>query len=110
MTWRLWQSMKLSLASSFLWFAFVTGCSSHHSTGTTTDMAQAPVEADMAVPPESGAGADATVTIFDNRLFAFDNSGNTREGTATVDLPNSGTYAKITLHIALACPTKGCDP
>lgn len=101
--------MKLSLASSFLLFASVTGCSSNHSTGATTDMAQA-VEADMAVPPETGAGADATITIFDNRLFAFDNSGNTREGTATVDLPNSGTYAKITLHIALACPPKGCDP
>ena len=58
---------------------------------------------------EPGAGVDTTVNIFTNQLFAFDNS-NKRENTATVDLPTAGTYAKITLHVALSCPSKGCDP
>jgi hypothetical protein len=106
--------MKLPLASCLL---LVFGCQSSSHTNTdlspTADLSPTPdlaPPADLAVPPEPGAGADATVSLFDKRLFAFDNSGNTREGTATVDLPSVGTYAKITLHVALTCPSGGCDP
>ena len=100
--------MKLSFAFAFV---LLVGCgNSSHSTdmSPSADLAL-PESTDMSAT-EPGAGVDTTVNIFTNQLFAFDNSGNRRENTATVDLPTAGTYAKITLHVALTCPSKGCDP
>src|SRR6201992_1254814 len=103
--------MKLTFASAFV---LLVGCSSSsHSTDMSPSADLAPPDAaesgDMSAS-EPGAGVDTTVNIFTNQLFAFDSTGNTREHTATVVLPTAGTYAKITLHVQLTGPSKGCDP
>ena len=56
-----------------------------------------------------GAGQDTTVDVFAKTPVFFGPSKNQRTVDQTVTFPASGTYASITLHLALTCPTGGCD-
>jgi hypothetical protein len=56
------------------------------------------------------AGADATVTAFDAVQISYTGADNRRSVDAPASFPAAGEYAKITLHLALACPSGGCDP
>jgi hypothetical protein len=55
-------------------------------------------------------GADATVTPFDKTHLYFTGDDNQRVVDAQATFPSSGSYSQIILHLALACPTGGCDP
>jgi len=60
----------------------------------------------------SGPGADVTVSAFDGAHLFFKDwstAGNQRVVTAQGAFPATGTYAKIVLHVTLACPQGGCD-
>ena len=57
-----------------------------------------------------GPGADTVVTPFTNTPLYFTGTDNQREVDATASFPATGTYEKITLHLALTCPSGGCDP
>lgn len=56
------------------------------------------------------AGKDATVTAFDETPVYFTGDDNQRTVDAPASFPKDGAYSKITLHLALACPSGGCDP
>lgn len=70
--------------------------------------ADAPSAADGA--PGATPGADTNVVVFDHRAVYFTGSDNQRSVDSDVDFPADGAYARITLHLALACPSGGCDP
>jgi len=56
------------------------------------------------------AGTDTVVTAFDKTPVYFTGSDNQRTVDVPVTFPTTGAYAKIILHLALACPTPGgCD-
>lgn len=55
------------------------------------------------------AGADASVTAFDKAHVYFTGDDNERQLDADVSFPESGDYESITLHLALDCPSGGCD-
>jgi len=55
-------------------------------------------------------GKDATVTAFDKAPIYFTGSDNQRTVDAPASFPEDGAYQKIVLHLALACPSGGCDP
>jgi len=63
---------------------------------------------DAALPPPT-AGQDATVAGFDKKLIDYAGSSANRTAEVTAAFPASGSYAKITLHLTLACPQGGCD-
>ncbi len=56
------------------------------------------------------AGADAQVSAFDHTPMYFTGDDNQRIVDVPVSFPASGAYQKIVLHLALDCPTDGCDP
>ena len=55
-------------------------------------------------------GEDATVTPFDASPIYFTGDDNKREIDSTVTFPSDGAYQSIILHLALDCPSGGCDP
>lgn len=55
-------------------------------------------------------GTDAKVTAFDKTPVYFTGADNQRQVDKTVAFPAAGTYKSIKLHLALACPSGGCDP
>jgi hypothetical protein len=79
------------------------------------DLTSAPP--DLAPPADlwQGPGVNTTVTLFDNTEFCF-NCGNPQQNrrdvdSAPVNLPSTGLYSQITLHIELGCRNGNqCDP
>jgi hypothetical protein len=60
--------------------------------------------------PVDVPGQTTTVTAFDKTPIYFTGSDNKRKVDATVTFPDAGLYESITLHLALECPSGGCDP
>jgi len=67
-------------------------------------------DAGVDAPTGPVAGADVTVTAFDKTHLYFTGSDNQRQVDAAASFPASGAYDKIILHLALSCPSGGCDP
>ena len=57
---------------------------------------------------DTAPGEDATVTLFDARVFSFGATEIFQDSVVT--FPEEGTYKSITLNLTLACPAGGCDP
>jgi hypothetical protein len=74
-------------------------CASNNHSGGGTQDAGATVE----------AGADTTVTAFDNTRIYFGPNTNQRAVDQTVTFPTDGAYSNITLNLSLTCPANGCD-
>lgn len=66
--------------------------------------------ADDATNDEVVAGQDQTVVAFDEVPVYFAGDDNQRSVDAAVSFPKDGAYDKITLRLALTCPSGGCDP
>jgi hypothetical protein len=61
--------------------------------------------------PDAGIGPDVTVTAFDGTPVYFTGDDNQRQVDTTVSFPAAGLhFSSITLHLALRCPSGGCDP
>jgi hypothetical protein len=61
-------------------------------------------------PEAAPVSSPMTVTVFDKQLFAFNGApGGARRTTLAATFPSGGTYASISLHIQLDCPSGGCD-
>ena len=60
--------------------------------------------------PIDEPGKDATVAPFDKTAIYFTGDDNKRIVDTQASFPKEGTYGKIILHLALACPAGGCDP
>ncbi|MCB9559581.1 MAG: hypothetical protein H6709_19820 [Kofleriaceae bacterium] len=59
--------------------------------------------------PDAAIGADVTVTAFDGEHVYF-GTENRRTVDAPVSFPAPGQrYERVTLHLAVRCPTGGCD-
>ena len=67
----------------------------------------AAIEVDAPASPD--ATPDTTVTVFHRTPVHFTGSDNQRTVDAPVTFPDGGTYAHIILHLALDCPSGGCD-
>jgi hypothetical protein len=59
--------------------------------------------------PYDQPGTSTTVMAFDHTNVFFGPSMNQRTVDAPVTFPSTGTYSSIILHVALTCPTGGCD-
>lgn len=55
-------------------------------------------------------GQDAMVSAFDKTPIYFTGEDNQRTVDKPASFPKDGAYSKITLHLALSCPSGGCDP
>jgi hypothetical protein len=55
-------------------------------------------------------GKDTTVTPFAKTPVYFTGTDNQRTVDVPTSFPAAGAYQTITLHLALDCPTDGCDP
>jgi hypothetical protein len=91
------------------------GCGSSSSNGqVVSEDASAGDDTGTAVDasgdaPVDDPGADTTVMAFDATNIFFGPSTNQRTVDAPVTFPSTGTYSNITLHVALTCPSGGCD-
>src|SRR5690349_5572701 len=58
--------------------------------------------------PDAGlvAGASGSFAVFTKEHM----TGSHRDAEATVSLPETGLFSKVTLKWTLSCPSKGCDP
>lgn len=56
------------------------------------------------------AGVDTTVVGFDKEPVYFAGEDNKRIVDKAITFPAEGTYESIVLHLALSCPSGGCDP
>jgi hypothetical protein len=105
--------------------AFSLGCSSGSAGGSPRDGGGG---GDVSVAVEAGGdasdasshdgpsgeagvtpGPDTTVNVFQATPVFFGPTMNQRTVDKTVTFPATGAYAGITLHLALTCPTAGCD-
>jgi hypothetical protein len=59
---------------------------------------------------EPTPGEDAVVTPFDKTAIYFTGSDNKRIVDMPASFPKTGEYSRIMLHLALECPSGGCDP
>lgn len=85
------------------------GTSTSTSTGGSSG-STAQEDAGADANDEPFPGVDATVTPFDEAAIYFTGSDNRRIVDVPTSFPTEGAYAKINLHLALSCPTGGCDP
>jgi hypothetical protein len=112
----------LRLASLLAALATVSACGSSGSgpstggaatTSTTTSLASGG-SGGSTTQEDAGAmpfpGVDATVTPFDKTPIYFTGDDNQRQVDVDASFPSEGEYATITLHLALSCPSGGCDP
>jgi hypothetical protein len=81
------------------------GTSSSGGAGGTTLPDAGPDAPDAPVP-----GADAMVAAFAKTPIYFTGSDNQRSVDAPASFPTEGVYSSIILHLALSCPSGGCDP
>lgn len=72
---------------------------------STTDAGDGGARGEAGVTP----GADTTVDAFQATPVFFGPTTNQRTVDQTVTFPATGAYASINLHLALTCPTGGCD-
>ncbi len=62
-------------------------------------------------PAAAQTSPRATVVhAFDHTPVYFTEADNQRDVTSVATFPSSGSFQRITLHIALDCPAGGCDP
>ncbi|APR84679.1 N-glycosidase F, putative [Minicystis rosea] len=100
---------SLSALALFTSLALATACGGSSpastggagGTGTVTDAGPN----DDPVP-----GQDAMVAPFDKTAIYFTGTDNKRIVDLPASFPKDGAYSKIILHLALACPSGGCDP
>jgi peptide-N-glycosidase F-like protein len=59
--------------------------------------------------PDAATTPDTTVSVFDHKPVYFTGSDNQRTAFATAAFPTDGKYEHIVLHLALDCPSGGCD-
>ncbi len=86
-------------------FGLLAGCSSP-APDAPADAGALVDAADAAAP----VGADVTVETFANTNLYFTGADNKRTVDAAGSFPSVGTYERITLHLALSCPSNKCDP
>jgi hypothetical protein len=87
-------------------FAFAILCVACSSSATSPPAA---VDAGSDVTETSTAGEDTTVETFAKKQISFTSTENHRVVDIDAKFPESGTYEKITLHLALECPDGKCD-
>ena len=77
------------------------------------DDSSAPIDAAVSIDAGADAlpdaAADTNVTVFDRKPVYFTSSDNQRTVDAQATFPATGTYQHIVLHLALDCPSGGCD-
>jgi hypothetical protein len=87
-------------------FAFAIVCVACSSSAASPPAA---VDASSDVAETSPAGEDTTVETFAKKQISFTSAENHRVVDIDAKFPESGTYEKITLHLALECPDGKCD-
>lgn len=91
--------MRFTVASAIV----SLGCSSEKPSPAIADTA---VDAAAETSP---AGDDTTVDTFAKKQISFTSAENHRIVDVDATFPATGTYEKITLHLALECPDGKCD-
>lgn len=125
---RSWLPLALGLACALAWSVNAVGCGSGSSGGASPGGHDGGGDGDGSVAVDAGAdaadgaahgdgaadagitpGPDTTVDVFQATPVFFGPTTNQRTVDKTVTFPATGAYASITLHLALTCPTGGCD-